>query len=606
MKGWICISMIMHLLVSTTHAHGGRVLHQSEINDLVESLTASPRRAWIESGTIEAIHEEYVPARVSDPVELERMIDEAVQAYQSNSNKIERNEALQAMKIQAIPFNIRYRNANSYRMVTREMVRTDGSRFYWDVDVMSREDSVKPPMDRTFAHDIFDLKWNKRRIFAWNGSQYTCYFRPAQHASVSEVHSAADVAVNGPLNACIIPWGHGLYATERLSQAQLSAVDLSDTGQNEIHLKIMHEEDLISNLVLDPARAYAVVSATLEIRNSTVLVQNYDDFVLLGGRWIPQSIVQERYDGSMTRLQSSHAWQITRIDQSAPSDADYEVDFAPDTEIEYQFASLPSRQRYRYPTADTFSPVDTEWLLEQRRKVEAGDLTYPYNCATMAMKAIVSHLDVNPSDAELAALIPASDNRSTLYDLMNFAQGLGLSAVAVQTRVESLVELAGQQVILHLPSNDHFVVLSHVDDRYVWLIDLTKKNFYYRLPIDKFRTEWSGTALLVSQHLSALPADATIMDSSLMQSIRGAGSCPFGCFSCTDLLQDYNTVFCAMSCAGFFEEWFQRWGCELAPSGSCYSSTMQKYRESPCIIDPMTLNCTITGTWTYYYIRACA
>ena len=42
------------------------------------------------------------------------------------------------MKLDAIPFNVQYKLANEYSMSSREVVKYDGERFYWEITVNSR------------------------------------------------------------------------------------------------------------------------------------------------------------------------------------------------------------------------------------------------------------------------------------------------------------------------------------------------------------------------------------------------------------------------------------------------------------------------------------
>ena len=94
-----------------------------------------------------------------------------------------------------------------------------------------------------------------------------------------------------------------------------------------------------------------------------------------------------------------------------------------------------------------------------------------------------------------------------------------------------------------------------------------------------------------------------IDDVELRTIVGGSG------YSCTNLLQEYDVVFCDYvggECGGYFEEYYTRYGCEAAPSGSCPSFSMLRLAESPCIEDPYDpFACDITGEWTFYYMRAC-
>ena len=99
------------------------------------------------------------------------------------------------------------------------VLKYDGNRFYWEIMVNSRDDSVKPK-DELIDNDYierFDLGWNQRRIFAWDGSKYINYFRPGNQAIIESQRGN----VNGPLTAGIITWGYGKYNYKNLLQEYL-------------------------------------------------------------------------------------------------------------------------------------------------------------------------------------------------------------------------------------------------------------------------------------------------------------------------------------------------------------------------------------------------
>ena len=48
------------------------------------------------------------------------------------------------MKLDAIPFNVRYKLSNEWAMSSHVTVKYDNGRFYWEINVDSRSDSVKP------------------------------------------------------------------------------------------------------------------------------------------------------------------------------------------------------------------------------------------------------------------------------------------------------------------------------------------------------------------------------------------------------------------------------------------------------------------------------
>ena len=187
--------------------------------------------------------------------------------------------------------------------------------------------------------------------------------------------------------------------------------------------------------------------------------------------------------------------------------------------------------------------------------------------------------------------------------MKQFVQDLGLHCRAVKLDIKTLKNLDGCEVIQHIPKKNHFVVLDDIDDKYVCRIDLANDKFYYRTDLRFCGMDWTkGTALLVS-NTSIEGKFNDIDDGELKTIIGGSG------YSCTNLLQEYDVSYCDYvggMCGGSYEEYYTRYGCERAESGSCPSYRMISSEESPCIEDPYDpFSCTVTGEWTSYYMRAC-
>jgi hypothetical protein len=157
-------------------------LDRAEILQVFETLTRQPRKTWIPGGTIKATHSEY---KSSD-------------GYVTDS------------------------------MVT---VKYDGDRFFWEINVDSRKkqaESGTEPAGRS-SQDSFDLNWNKKRVFVWDGERYTMYFRPGNYAIVHENPIDIPVGIHGPLTAGIVLWGYGIFTLENLSGAE-SAAEVDGEG----------------------------------------------------------------------------------------------------------------------------------------------------------------------------------------------------------------------------------------------------------------------------------------------------------------------------------------------------------------------------------------
>jgi hypothetical protein len=307
----------------------------------------------------------------------------------------------------------------------------------------------------------------------------------------------------------------------------------------------------------------------------------------------------EQYEAGSNRLLARDLWDITSIDVNTPESYDFEVGYEADALIEHFSFSGSKPEMYRYSRT-----IDTDQLLAERLAYAASESAQPQNCATAALKYVTSQLGKDVTDQQLAELVTEPNSTTSLYQMKQFVQGLGLYCRTVKTDVQTLKSLHGCKAILHIPGKKHFVALKAIDDKYVWTVDLAGNKFYYRTDIDFFGTDWTeGTALLISN--SPIAGEFTEINDGQLQTIAGAAG-----YSCTRLLQTYNVIYCSYVgglCGGIYEEYYTRYGCELAETGSCSSTKMIRYATSSCILDPYDLfACTVTGEWTCYYMRACA
>jgi len=477
------------LLSVSCGAFADRPLERAEILQILQEVTSQPRKAWIPAGTIEATREEYRAPETTDPNEINDQISQKIQEYQANPNKPGLPESLQKMALDAIPFNVRYKLSNEYAMISTVIVISDGDRFYWETNVDSRTDSVKPGKDLAdnFMTEQFNLDWNSRRIFAWNGEKYTIY-TSANHAVVDS-RGDAPHAVNGPLTAGLIPWGYGHYTYEYLSAAESSAVEVD--GQTQIHLTLTKPDGTAILFVMDPAKGYAVLSCTIETNGATFHKQ-YSGYQSVAGNWIPATILLERFEAGTNRLLASDLWSFAAIDTSVPHVGSFDVEYEPDALIEYASHITDKPAMYRYSLT-----VDTDALLAERLVYASNEDSLPQNCATAALKYTASNSGKAATDPQLAELV--TDDGTSLLVMKQFAQQLGLYCRAVTTDIDTLRGLDNCQVILHIPGKKHFVVLESIDNNFVRIIDLTKDKFYYRTDINFFGMDWpDGVALLIS------------------------------------------------------------------------------------------------------------
>ena len=599
MKRRIFSGTIILVLICSGITFADRPLERAEILQIFEQLTSCPRKTWIPACTIEATHQEYKAAAITDANEINRRIAGEIQNYQGDLNKRELTEELQKMKLDAIPFNVRYELFNEYTMNSTVLLKFDGNRFYWEINVDSRTDSLKPRKDLTdnFMTEQFDLGANKRRIFAWDGQTYTTYFLPGNNATV-DARVETPHAINGPLTAGLVPWGYGHYSYSNLCAAESTGVETTVDNQIRIDLTVREADGSEYHFLLDPIRAYALISCSITRSDGSISSRHYSDYEYISNRWVPKTILIEQLEAGSGRLMARDLWNLTTIDGNIPQTDTFDVPYESDALIEYFSDGSTRPVMYRHSNT-----VDTKRLLAERQVLVDSDGTQVRNCATIALKYVSSELGASIAEEDLASLVNQANGTTSLYDMKYFMQGYGLYCRAVKTDIKTITNLTGCKAILHIPGKNHFVVVERIDDQNVWTIDLSDDRFYYRTDIGFFDMDWTeGTALLVSNQ----PINGEfneISDNNSINITGGAG------YSCTKLLQTYNVIFCSEVgglCGGCYYVYYTRYGCEAAESGSCSTSMLVRYKKTPCIDDPEVPGaCTGTGVWTSYYMKAC-
>ncbi len=480
------VSAILLSLSISCGAFADRQLDRGEILQIFEKLTSQPRNTWISAGTINAAHEEYRAPKISDIAEINRQIAEQIQEYQNNPNKRELTQELQRMRLDAIPFNVRYKQSNNYTMNSNVVVRYDGERFYWEIKVSSRTDSVRPDasLAGNFMTDEFDLGWNTRRIFAWDGQQYTMYFLPGNQAII-DTTSSIQRNVTGPLTAGVIPWGFGYCTYENLSAAETYAEEKDINGQTQIHMTIDNTDGSEMVFVMDPGKDYAVISSSMNDID-TVTSTQYGNYQMVSGNWVPSNISIEKYNARNNKLLSYDVWNFTSISGQVPSPGSFIVNYEPDALIEYRsyLTSKPAMYSYSHT-------VDMDRLLLDRLAYAASEGTVVQNCATAALKYTIGQSGKSVTDRQLARLVSGPDKTTSLYAMKQFVERTGLYCRAVKLDINALQKLDGCEVILHIPGKNHFVVLGDIDDRRVSSIDLSSNKFYYRTDVAFFGMDWT-------------------------------------------------------------------------------------------------------------------
>jgi hypothetical protein len=598
MKTRIFSKIIIIVLLSSGIAVADRPLERAELLQIFEQLTAQPRKTWLAAGTIEAAHQEYRAATVTDVNEINRQIIADIRRYRNESNKRELSAEMQKMKLDSIPFNTRHELSNEYTMNSTVRLKFDGKRFYWEINVDSRSDSLKPGKDLAdnYMTQQFDLETNKRRIFAWDGEKYTTYFLPGNNATVNAGENTLH-PVNGPLTAGIVPWGYGRYTYGNLCAVESSGVESTASGETQLALTLKETDGSESHFTLDSAKNYALKNCLIEKPDGMTISRQYSDYTLIADSWVPKTIRIEQFEAGTGRLMARDQWDLTNIDSTVPQAGDFDVIYEPDAVVEYFGIDSTKSVIYRQSNA-----ADTGRLLAKRLEIVKSDGANTQNCATITTGYVASEFGVTISDKDLASLVNQTTGTANMNDMKYFLQGFGFYCRAVKTDINTLKKLNGCKAILHFPGKNHFVVMDHVDDRYVWTIDLSSGKFYDRTDVSFFDMDWpNGTALLVSKQ--PIQGDFNEIGSDRLTDIIGSG------YSCTHLIQQYNVIFCeqvAGLCGGKYYEYYTRYACEAAESGSCSSTRLVRFKSSPCINDPEYPDyCTVTGVWTSYYIMAC-
>ena len=601
------------IIFSANIGFAQRELERQEILDILASLTTQPQTTWLNYGSIEAIHQEYHGPEITDPNVLGQKIAQAQRAYLAKPSLTERTENLRRLKYNAIPFNLRYKYTNEYTMTSRVMVKYDGERFCWEIDTLARNDSLlsanPPPLSQ-----YFNLEWNARRVFAWDGINYTTYFQPGNHAIVKEADVNMSIAVNGPLTAGFIPWGYGIYRYEPLAAARLIGLETEAAGQPVINLTVIRPEPPEMFFVLDPACDYAVRFYTLTFADGRSVWQTYENYQHIANRWVPRIITIESFknDEDSLQLTDRDIWHFTEINAEPLDPVEFKVNYDMDAIVEYYSAVTTAPLMYRY-SHKSLAPhgVDTDSLLVDRLITALAPEDSPKNCATVAVKYMAQQLGRDISDQQLAGLIDEPNNSSSLYAIQELVRDWGFYCRAVRADLDTLQQNSHYPMLLFLPRDHHYVVLGNLDDQYIRLIDLINHDFFYRLEraaITQDQKEFS--VLILSNEPIQLTGSFSEIDAAQLHRIIGRDDCPFGCYSCTELLQDYDVIYCSEPvgglCGGTYQEYFRRYGCTLDTAGYCRGTGMLGSRELCCVIDPYTLeDCITTGEWICYYLRAC-
>ncbi len=610
--------MVTMFFIAQNTVFADRALSRKEIIQILQLLTSVPKDCWVSSGEIVARHEQFKASNLDSEEEIKHLVQYEKDQYLANENKVEIVNKNQALRLNSIDFNMRYKHLNEMTMVSEESVICDNGRFIWSIDVLSRIDSINQKTANPMS-DQFDVKLNTSRIFCWDGKQYTRYYKSANSAIVTESVDDIPVKVNGPLTAGVVPWGHGYYSLEKLLTGSINALEILDGNVSEIHMNIEFSKDYKASFILDPSKEYSVLNATEIHSEDKVTMNTYDEYENVDGQWIPKIIMIEKYDYSHRRpLRSRDVWNMSKIvvNKKAMSSTVFQVNYNQDAIIEHRPSFTDQIQMYRYTKSDGSKKsrtINTDKLLKERLKIAQTSITTnKENCATLAVRYVASQLEIPMDNVDLSMLIDSSGNGSSLLALSDYFEELSLYHKAVKTDLKTLKSLKNCHVILHLPGKNHYVVLGEFNDKYVRLIDLTKANFYYRIDTSMFWKDWGeGVALIISEYPINLPETSIDINPIEQQAIIGADTCKFGCYQCTKVLQYFQTEFCPQQtpqgeCLGTYTRHRFRKGCDSGGTGSCLGTTLIKKEVAGCRVKAFSPSeCELDGSWAVYHMRAC-
>jgi hypothetical protein len=535
-------------------------LDGSQIQQIIQTLTDQPRFGWIPYGTIEAEHQQH---------------------------------------------NLQH----GFSEDSLVKVKFDGDRFYWEINTSSIDNTAQEDLlsSRASRYDNTGA-WSKKRVFVWDGQQYTMYFGPGKQAIVTEDIDEIPVEINGPLTAGVVPWGLGIYTYESLSTAQLSGVELEVDGQTKTYLEINMPRIPEMYFTLDPAKDYAVLSHSYITEDGYSIAYTCSDYELVSGRWIPKDILIERYDYNQNpaKLLSWDHWVISSVDISQQPVSVFKASYDKGTLVQHYSEMFQRPFSYHHS-----SDINIDDLFQESMLNTFGQDLNTQNCATTAVKYAASKCGKDIADSNLAQLVTGPNETTSLYSMKDFVQKHDLHCLAIKTDIQTLKILKeNYQLILHLPEIDHYVILHDIDSKYAWLIDLNRKHFFYRKNIKDFDIDWGeGTALLVSKDpVNINPNIPTIDDDKLHNFI---GSDGFGNYSCSKPIQQGDIVLCPPIvngiCNGQYSVYYDLYACEPDENGgTCAGEPMLSRMSILCINDPLDpFNCIISGDWIDYYIRAC-
>lgn len=590
----ICALLIGVSLVSA------RELERSEVIDLFSQLTSNPQKTWIDTGTIIAVHQRYQAPKTTDEAVISNRISQALSEYINTKDNPVKGEGLKKKKLDAIPFNVRHRLSNEFTMVTNNVMKFSGEKYYREIEVQSRTDSVKPGkgLEGNEMTENFRLDWNGKRIFAYNGEEFTMY-TPTMNGALIDAAEKIPQSLGGEAVVGRIPWGYGYYTYDNLISMNCTAVEKVVDGEVIIELTFGNfsgHEVIISLL---SSKDYSVASCITNKNDGTTVNKIYSDYVQVSGNWIPQMMIFEEFDNNSERVLSRNVWEFTSIDSGTPNEYDFEVDLLPDTLVEY-CSDISIKNQVYINSAN----VNAKSLLADRLEYISNQGIKKQNCATASLRYSAKQFGIEINNTQMESIVD-DKGYSSFLDIKQMAQLNGLNTKAVRVDIDNLSGLENNvMAIIYMPDKKHFLVLESVDSKYVRVIDFVSRKFNYRIDKQIFNMQWQeGVVLLISDDY--INSNLQTVDDNLIATLKGNAG-----YECGYPLQEEAIAYCQMlqgECGSIYRIYWERWGCQAAESGTCNYNWFYRTSQAPCIEDLWDpWSCIADDNyWEHTWMQAC-
>lgn len=561
-------------------------LSPQQMDDLLKELAGEPKAGWLDRGTIIAEHHSFGGAKVTDDDEIQNQVQENLTLKEQFLAGKELIGTYKQAELDAVEFNTRYALKNEFNQVSRQTVKYDGGKFLWQIEVLDRNDTVERPSHLSDNHSVrdFDITANELRMFSWNGEKYVCYFRPVNLATIE----AQPSNVNGALTAGFIKWGFDKYSYENLSGLDVQGSLEDKTGYISIVINDGYSSETV---VLDPSRNYVPMERSVD-KEDVLTTWQYADYKDYSQNWIPGTISSVSTSKSDNRVLASDSWTIESVENAGLLENDFHVEFSEGCLIEDLRFEKPLQYYNSSPESPTVNVEKFDKVLQEKIKVLKSGLNL--NCAGVSMKYAATKIGRDLPVETISSLIKSNNGLSSMANLIESFRLVGIDALAVNTDIENLKKIDNSAVILHLPGEQHFVVVDEIGDGYARIVDLDGKNICYRISIDELSKSWNGNALVVSGESISNPKMA-VLSFEQSQKILGGGDCPGS--QCGGVAQTGHTVNCGSppSC-GEHIIYYTRYGCVQALTGECSTSSMVSSKSEPCY--DAGGSCSGSGNWT--------